>query len=255
MCYDIFEEKKGDVMNFNIEFLNFWHFVIIAFVVLLPVVFTVIFKNKSEKTKKLFLLIVAIADVVIFVWRIIRISKEAWFNIWDELPLHLCSIGIIINLIAVVFNSRLMYSFSYCYSSVGAFLAVLIPTVHFIGSPIYNIDNITFYLQHAMIVSFGISARSLGFVKFPLKDVFKSTALLFGFAFLAHGANLAIKALELGNPNYMFTVDASINPVLQMFYNLCPIPLVYLFLLLPIVALIAFIAYLPTLIGNFKKKK
>ncbi len=242
-------------MNWNIEYFNLWHFVIIAFVAIFPVVLSLIFRKKSEKTKTAFLFVLSLGNIFIYILRMIRISGEDYFNIWNELPLHLCSIGIIMNFLAVVLKSHLLYSFSYCYGGVGALMAVLIPTVHFMGSPIYDLDNITFYLQHAIIVAFGICARTLGFIELRLKDIFKCTALLFGFAVLAHGANLIIDVLELGYPNYMFTVDASINPVLQIFYNICPFPLVYLFLLLPIIALIAFVMYLPTLIGDLKKKK
>jgi hypothetical protein len=50
----------------------------------------------------------------------------------------------------------------------------------------------------------------------------------------------------------MFTIKPD-NPALQFFYNLIPVPLLYLLPIFPIFAIYLFLIYLPTLIKEKRK--
>ena len=242
-------------MNWNVELFNFWHIATLLFALILPIPLHFIMRNKTEKQKWLFMLLFASLNLVIFIYRTVMISGEAWFNIWEELPLHLCNFGLFANVIAVAFKIKALYCFSYCFGSIGAFIAMVIPAYHFLGHPIYQLTVFFFFLQHALLFAFGVLLHSLGFIKFGLKEAVKTTVMLFGFAFIAHGANLLIAALGLGNPNYLFTVDASVNALLNIFYGILPVPFLYLVLVLPIVLLVALGMSIPSLIRKRKKIK
>lgn len=242
-------------MDPNINFMNFWHIAILLLTVAFAVAAHFIFRNKSERVKRIFILALSIFNVLIYVFRMIRLWDEEWFNIWNDLPLHLCGMSVIIFPLAILIKHDVIKNFCYFVSSAGGAMALIIPTVHFLGSPVYDIDNISFYAQHAIIATYGILLASLKLFRPSIKGAVHSTLMLGGCAVLCHGVNLLITHIGLGEPNYMFTVDASVNALLAAAYKVIPVDLLYLVLMIPILLFICALLYTPYLIKDIKAKK
>ena len=250
-------------MNWNIEFLNFWHFFILGLTVVLGFVFTFIFKKRSTKTKMIFLWILALTNSAIYFIRTFRECDEAWFIIWENLPLHLCGMTVFIFPIALLLKNSLLKNFCYFVSSAGGLMALLIPTVTFLGLPIYHISALSFYIQHMIITLFGVLLVSLGIIKPTWKSALGSIGVMGVITVFCHFVNVIIPALGLGGPecapNYMFTVRADTNALLSIAYDIFPVKLAYLFLFIPLLLVICLVllapVYIPQWVKNCKEKK
>ena len=224
---------------------------------------TFLLKKRSFKTKTIFMWILAIANASIYFLRIFREYDEAWFIIWENLPLHLCGMTVFIFPLAMLFKNQMLKSFCYFVSSAGGLMALLIPTVTFLGIPVYHVSALSFYTQHTIVTLFGVLLVSIGMIKPTWKHALGSIGILGGMTVLCHCVNLIIPALGLGgpecDPNYMFTVRANTNALLSVAYNILPVKLVYLFLFIPVLIVIFLVLlapiYLPQWIRQLKNKK
>ena len=250
-------------MNWNIEFLNFWHFFVLFLTVALGVVASFIFKNRSAKTKMIFLWILALTNSAIYFIRTFRECDEAWFIIWENLPLHLCGTTVFIFPIALLLKNPLLKNFCYFVSSAGGLMALLIPTSTFLGLPIYHISALSFYTQHMIITLFGVLLVTLKIIKPTWKSALGSIGVMGVMTVLCHLVNIGVPALGLGGPecapNYMFTVRADTNALLSMAYDIFPVKLAYLLLFIPLLLVICLVLlapiYIPKWIRGAKEKK
>ena len=250
-------------MNWNVEFLNFWHFFILALTVVMGFVLTFVFKNRSLKTKTVFMWILALTNSAIYFIRTFRECDEAWFIIWENLPLHLCGMTVFIFPLAMLFKKPLLKSFCYFVSTAGGLMALLIPTATFLELPVYHISAISFYSQHMIITLFGILLVTLGLVKPNFKMALGSIGVLGGLTVLCHLINVGVPALGLGGaecaPNYMFTVRADTNALLSLAYDILPVKLAYLLLFIPLLLVICLVLlapiYIPKWVKGAKAKK
>ena len=250
-------------MNWNVEFLNFWHFFILALTVVMGFVLTFIFKNRSIKTKMVFMWILALTNSAIYFIRTFRECDEAWFIIWENLPLHLCGMTVFIFPLAMLIKKPLLKSFCYFVSTAGGLMALLIPTATFLELPVYHISAISFYSQHMIITLFGVLLVTLGLVKPNFKMALGSIGVLGGLTVLCHLINVGVPALGLGGaecaPNYMFTVRADTNALLSLAYDILPVKLAYLLLFIPLLLVIGLVLlapiYIPKWVKGAKEKK
>lgn len=250
-------------MNWNIEFMNFWHFFILGLTVVLGFVATFIFKNRSRKTKMIFMWILALTNTAIYIIRTLRECDEAWFIIWENLPLHLCGMTVFVFPLAMLIKNPLLKNFCYFISSAGGLMALLIPTETFLQIPIYHISALSFYSQHMIITLFGVLLVSLGLIKPSWKSALGSIGIMGGMTVLCHLVNVLVPALGLGGaecaPNYMFTVKADTNALLSVAYDILPVKLAYLLLFIPLLLVICLVLlapiYIPKRIRQSKEKK
>ena len=250
-------------MNWNVEFLNFWHFFILALTVVMGFVLTFVFKNRSLKTKTVFMWILALTNSAIYFIRTFRECDEAWFIIWENLPLHLCGMTVFIFPLAMLFKKPLLKNFCYFVSTAGGLMALLVPTATFLELPVYDISALSFYSQHMIITLFGVLLVTLGLIKPNFKMALGSIGVLGGLTVLCHLINVGVPALGLGGaecaPNYMFTVRADTNALLSLAYDILPVKLAYLLLFIPLLLVICLVLlapiYIPKWVKGAKAKK
>lgn len=255
-------QRRIYLLNWNIEFMNFWHFFVLGLTVVLGFAITFLFKKCSVKTKTVLMWILALTNSAIYFIRTFRECDEAWFIIWENLPLHLCGMTVFIFPLAMLIKNPILKNFCYFVSSAGGLMALLIPTTTFLGLPIYHISALSFYSQHMIITLFGILLVTLGLVKPNFKMALGSIGVLGGLTVLCHLINVGVPALGLGGaecaPNYMFTVRADTNALLSMAYDVFPVKLAYLVLFVPLLAVICLVllapVYIPKWIKQSKKK-
>lgn len=242
-------------MSFVIQYYNFWHLFILGLTVVLGVVLSLTLRKKSFKFRNNFMTALAIFNSIVYIFRVIWQWNEPWYNFWEDLPLHLCGMTVIIFPLAMLIKGDLLKNFCYFISSAGGIMALITPTVHFMNVNVYQVTVVSFFLQHIIITLFGILLCTLGIFRPTVKGALKSIGILGLACVVCHIVNLLITHFELGVPNYMFTVDASSNALLSLAYSIIPVQLLYLVAFLPLLLVFAAVFYLPFLIKDIRHKK
>ena len=184
-----------------------------------------------------------------------------------DVPLHLCSFQIIL-IFFVRFTKnlklrQLILSFMYPTCTIGAFLAILIPTI-FTSS--VNPENAftyphpyQYFLYHAMLVVLGLYIYISDEAKLKPKNYFTTVALLLGCAFFSFYLNsiFTTPIYENGElvsvqhmPNFFFTFQTPIDiPLMKMSHWY-----IYLAIICALGFLLVGLFYLPVFIKAKKEK-
>jgi len=117
------------------------------------------------------------------------------------LPLHLCSINIILIAIHAWKPTKAMNNFLYAICIPSSLLAIFFPT--WTKLPLANFMHIHSFTVHILLALYPIVLLVGGELKPKLKDLPKCLLLLFGLAFIALCANLIF------DTNFMFLMSAS----------------------------------------------
>ena len=150
------------------------------------------------------------------------------FNWWQELPLHLCNIHMILMPIAVATKKRSLLSFCFFVAPLGALMALLMPPLGFSGYSIFLPRIIGFYGTHIMVIIEAIALYALDFYRPEYKDIPKAALITFVVATVVFGINLILKLFKLcPNPNYFYLMQTEGNPILEIFYKYIPYPFLY----------------------------
>ena len=148
------------------------------------------------------------------------------FNIFNELPLHLCNINLFLIPLGVWKRNRSIMGFSFFVAPLGALMALLFPEPLFSGFSLLLPRIFGYYVTHAVLVVCGLSLATLGFYRPDPKDI---PRILKTFGLLAVGAhliNLLLRLTLCPEANYFFTYGAEIS-VLKLFWRIIPVPLLY----------------------------
>ena len=155
-------------------------------------------------------------------------SAYGGFNWWQELPLHLCNIHMLLMPIAAATNKRSLLSFCFYVAPLGALMALAMPAIGFSGYSILTPRIIGFYGTHIMVLVEAIALYTLDFYKPEYKDIPKAVGMMLAISICIFGINLILKFLKLcPNPNYFFLMDPEGNPVLELFKSYIPYPFLY----------------------------
>lgn len=246
----------------NIKPFNYVYFLCIAFIIAIIVVTTILCKNKSEKTKKIVLLSICIFNALLFlVYKIalsfnpVELQNHGYtFNIWEELPLHLCNISIFLVPIGLLLNNSKLLAYGFYIAPLGAFLAVCSPATAFIDVNIFKIYNIGFYFTHLNIVLIGVLLVTLGFFKPSFKEVPFLNLYAGIIATIIHFVNLLLRWLTGANANYFYTIGTNGVSLLEVFWSILPYSYFYLIFAMIILNVFIVIVTLPFHLVNKKKE-
>ena len=82
-----------------------------------PILFCIFYfalRNKTEKTKRIVLLCLAIVNALMYIaYKIVMAFTFDVFIILKELPLHLCNLNLILIPLAILTNNKLLMSYLY----------------------------------------------------------------------------------------------------------------------------------------------
>ena len=150
------------------------------------------------------------------------------FMEWRHLPFHLCSIQIFL-IFYVRFaeskrNRRAILAFMYPTCIIGAFFALLLPSIFTNGiTPAQAFTHpigYQFFIYHSMLIILGIYIARSGEVKLTFKHFWSTIALVYAFGFISLYLNSAFAypiyagttLLSVENtPNFFFTFRTPIN--------------------------------------------
>ncbi len=218
-------------------------FTCFAFFIALLVIASLLLRKRSEKTKKIVLITACVITFIGFFVYKYFLSIDAEYNAilqsenppksfswWDELPLQLCNINMILIPIAVALNKRPLMSFCFFMAPLGALLALLFPMNGFYNCSIWLPRMLGFYGTHFMIIIEALALVTFGFYRPKFKDLPFTILTLVILLLVITGINLLIRVTgRYDHANYFFTMEAPATvSILEMFWSWIPVPVLYL---------------------------
>ena len=263
-----------NILTLIIDKYNLVHILTVLFFPLLAVASYFIFRKKSEKSKTIYLwilmLIAFLATWITFFTSYIQDYNDQRINVWTRLPLHMCSINVILYPLFFGLRKKMrplffstLFAYMYFFGSAGALLAMVVTSPSDCLGPtitLLNYNVFTYWLKHGLIFILPILFVVLGFYRPKLIDIIKACVFLIVLLCIMELVNLLFTWFNdlkggTGICNYFYTRTGVGTAVLEQFYNFLPYELIYMFPLAIIAIPMFFIYYLPIGIIDFVKKK
>lgn len=246
---------------------NTTYIIVFAAFIAVLVIASLLLKKTSEKTRSW---VIAIAMIITFIsfWiykyfvsidepyaEILRENglgdgSFTWFN---ELPLHLCNINMMLIPIAVWTKRRPLLFFVSLIGPLGAILALIMPSTGFDAYPLLEPRIIGYYFTHFMVLIGGLSVMTFGLFKPKFKDIPAGILAMALISLVIFGINMLLRATGLNEfANYFYNVGPETNPILNIFWNFLPVP--YLYELCAIVILAPYLLLVTFGFWLFRKK-
>ncbi len=209
------------------------HIIVLILTALMCVVFTLIFRKKSDKAKKIlfyvFGIIFLIFEVLSRVVNLIITTDYSWQNIFKILvPMHICSVMVWVFIVAIFSQNKTLINF--------AITGGLLATVAFLAYPAVGLNRVhmsftCFYstFSHALGFVTVILLLTLGFADFKFKDIWK-TYLCFTIMFLW---GVLLDFVIFPGSDYMYIIndplELNLNFPYQLLYGALLIVYVFVF--------------------------
>lgn len=178
------------------------------------------------------------------------------FNWWDELPLHLCNINLILIPIAVLTKKKPLLGFCFFVGPLGALFALIMPDSHFSGFSLLLPRMLGYYGTHFMVIVAALSLVTLGLYRPRFKDLPFTVLALAAVALVVFGINALMRYTGVNPAANYFYIWEPLQGVslLELFYQWIPIPYLYMLPCIAIIALYMVIVTVPFAIADGIKK-
>ena len=144
--------------------------------------------------------------------------------------------------------------------SLGALAAIVVNSAQ-AEFEIFSLTFLFYFFPHVLEFGIPVLLFKLGLVKKDVKCIGSTMLITVAVYTLVHLANLGINGMGLVNAdgadivvNYMYSF-APENPVLQLCYNILPVPYWYMYLIFPIVGVYLLGVYAPQILRSCKKNR
>ena len=231
------------------------HIISLLIAIVLNLVIFTILKNKNDKIKTLVLLCLSSFGILAIIFNLI-----AWNSPIEYLPFHMCNINALLIPIALITKNKKIGNLLLLWS-VGALIALIVnhSAANF---ELLSITFLQYYLSHTFEFGIPILIFALKLIPLDAKTIPSTLLISLCILIVVHFINLGLnKYIEINDlrdwkgdlivVNYMFTIKPD-NPALQFFYNLIPIPFLYVLPIFPIFTIYLLLIYTPTIIKNKK---
>ncbi len=219
------------------------HLIALGFIVLLNLSFLLLRKNPSSRLNTVARYTMAAVLIINeLLWHYWNVRNGFW-SVQETLPLHLCSLFVILSAIMLVTKSYSIYEFAYFLGIGGALQPLITPDAGMWGFPHFRFFQVI--ISHGLIVSSAIYMTVVAGYRptfKSLKRVYIGSGLYVAFIF---GLNFLLGS------NYLFIAH---KPTTASLIDLLPEWPVYILYLLAIAAVVFFLLYVPFLIGDLRKK-
>lgn len=262
------------LISLVVEKYNLVHLAILAFFPILIVSSYFIFRNKSQKTKDIYMYILMAITFVLawsgYLYKVIFNVDNASKNFLVQLPFHLCSINAILYPLFFCLRNKMnnllkttSFSFMYFVGMLGAFLAMALDApITVMGPEKSLLDYVVFeyWVKHGLIFSIPILLIIFGYYKPKYLDIYKCSVLFLILIVIAHILNVTFTSINhsIGGEkiaNFFYTMHPDGMIGLKQVFNLIPIPLVYLFPFIFVAIPLFHILYIPFGIINLISRK
>jgi hypothetical integral membrane protein (TIGR02206 family) len=220
------------------------HLGFILFFLLFNLSFIYLRRIKSETFRRNFRYGMAIASIVVELsWHIWKAAIGQW-TVTEMLPLHLCSLFVILNSIMLFTRSYSIYEISYFLGIAGALQAFLTPDAGIYGLPHFR--PIQTLLAHGLIITECVYMTVVEGFRPTLKSIWR--VFLYG-----NIAMVLIHCVNLGlGSNYMYTMHKPVTA--SLLDMLGPWPW-YLLAIEGIAVVMCAILYLPFAISDGRMRR
>lgn len=227
--------EKLIMKPFNGTFL-----LVFAVHLLILIVLSLIFRKKSEQTRRTVIAAVYILGLVIFIVYKIFLSRDTAYSVicaeagkgefswWLELPFQLCNINLLLIPIAVLTMKRPLLSFAFFLAPLGAGFALAMPGIGFEKYSLLTPRIFFYYVTHFMVFFGGPMLACFGLYKPRFRDTVPTVLMMLAITFAVFLLNellIVTKANEYAN--YFFTNNPEGNAILELCWSLIPAPFLY----------------------------
>lgn len=195
------------------------------------VVLSLIVYNVNENIARIIVLIFGILMIMYyFYYRYFLFNDEEYLHIqyknqdkvywYNELPLNPCNIMLLTGPIILLINNKTLLAFSFYFSIVVPFIALLNPIDSFSGFNIFKGRVMGYFETHYLIVIFGwllLASRAY----YPsYEDIVPSCLIFLGFGFISFLVNEYLRNKGLfEDANYFFTSSPEGYSVFEFLYK------------------------------------
>ena len=212
---------------------------VLAFFLLVLTAASLWLRRKSDRTRRLVLTGACLLTLAGFFAYKYFLSIDAefdritagmgGFNWWGELPLHLCNINMILIPIGVMTDRKPFLCFGFFVGSLGAMMALAMPSAGFDGYSLLLPRMLGFYGTHFMIVTEALAIVAFGLYRPRFRDMPMTLLTILLVALVIFGIDMLLRFSGLHpKANYFYAVETEGNFVLELFYRLLPYPFLYL---------------------------
>ena len=230
------------------------HMATLVLAVLLNVGIYFALKKASRKVQTWVLGVLSFSGIAAVIFNLVT-----WGSPWEYLPLHLCSLNAMVLPFAVFTRSKVLGNLLLVWS-LGALAAIVVNNAQ-ADFEVFSPTFCFYYFPHVLEFGIPILLFKLGLVKKDVKCIGSTMGITVVAYTLVHLANLALNGMDLVDANgadivvnYMYSLTPE-NPVMQLCYNILPVPYWYMYLIFPIVGVYLLGVYAPQLLEILKKKK
>lgn len=205
----LFWETSGTIgKGKGFSHFDLTHILWLAAFLLIAVCVCILYKKCSEKGRKIFRYVFATLLLADELFKVIGLFTHGNYTV-NYLPLHLCSINIILIAIHAIKPSRTLGQYLYTIGIPATLMALLFPT--WTKLPMLNFMHIHSFTVHILLALYPIMITFGGDVRPRAKDIPKCLAILIGLAIPVYFLNLVfdtnfmfLMEAEKGNPLYIF---------------------------------------------------
>lgn len=216
-------------------------FICTALAALLGFVMIRVNRKKDEaQRRRAVVILYAAALVLFFVYKISLLfdreydvilaqAGQVGFNFMDELPLNLCNINLILIIIGLEKRARPILGFTFFFGTLGALMALVMPSEGFSGYCIFLPRMLGYYLTHFVIALQLPLLAGLDLYRPKFRDILPAFGTLLLLAACMTGVNHLFRTCGISpTSNYFFSYDPSGNSILEQFHSWLPYPGLYL---------------------------
>jgi uncharacterized membrane protein YwaF len=153
-------------------------------------------------------------------------DPTAHFPLWQNLPLHLCTIVSFLLLPAILLDLRRLQTLCYFPGAAAGFLAFFSAAPMYWNHPVLSAKTF-FFVAHGLNFVIPALLGSLGIYRPTTKDAVRSLGYTVVLALVVLPVTLLLRAVADPGANYMYVFDPEGAPILELFHDLIPVPLVY----------------------------
>lgn len=163
----------------EIECFSLWHFMYIFLIVGLTIGLAFLLRNKSEKTKKLVVSIIAISAISVYMadFFLMPLARKSGDIDLDKLPFHICTF-ISIMIPFAQFNSKVTKQSSFKEVVVTLAIVASLMYITYPGSALGGIGTFSYkvvqtFVFHGLVFSWGVLSLTTGSAQLNFKNIWK----------------------------------------------------------------------------------
>lgn len=240
------------------EPFNACFFLCLAVFMAFLVISAKLLKEKPLETRRKFLAVIMIITFISFFVYKYYLSIDSEYSVlceendigafswWKELPLQLCNINLILIPVGVITMNRTILNFSLFTGSVGAFMALIMPSVGFYGCSILLPRMLGYYFTHFMVFTGALAIVAYGIHTPKYRELPMTAVMLLAIAFIVFLIDCLFRFTGVCEfANYFYACDPEGNAILSLLYSIIPVWYLYevpcLLILVPYMYLVTFI--------------